>query len=100
MDNINDGDQYINHLQCYVLRDRDIVPVTRAEWILGGPKQVGFTQEGPVNVSTIFLGYAGILFETLVSGGKYDDQQRHCSTYNEAMDQHREMVKLVENEDD
>ncbi len=62
--------------------------------------------EGNVVVSTVFL-YLDhnwmndgkpLLFETMVFGGVYDNFQERCSTYDEAIRQHRTVLRMVQEE--
>ena len=55
-----------------------------------------------VKISTVFLGinpatdsYLPLFFETMVFGGKYDELGDRCSTYEEALNQHRRAISLV-----
>lgn len=59
---------------------------------------------GKVLVSTVFLGLdhswdggKPLLFETMIFGGKHDQYQTRCSTWDEAIIQHEEACKLVRN---
>ncbi len=65
-------------------------------------KRVDFTSRDGVDVSTVFLGrdhaYFGdapLLFETMVFGGEFDQEQERYSTLQEAKDGHAAMVKKV-----
>jgi hypothetical protein len=53
-------------------------------------------------VSTVFLGLdhsfgseAPLLFETMIFGGKHNEYQARCSTWDEAIKQHRVACKLI-----
>lgn len=54
-------------------------------------------------VSTVFLGFdhgvfqkdEPIVFETLVFGGQMDEFMRRCSTWEDALEMHRETVAMV-----
>ena len=68
--------------------------VGRARYVLrGGPK--------PVRVSTVFLGLdhglggKPLWFETMVFGGKLDQEQDRYETWDEAVAGHKAMVKKV-----
>jgi len=65
-------------------------------------RAVAKTTINEVEVSTVFLGVNHnwnpgplILFETMVFGGKLDEEQERCSTWDEALLQHKEMVEQV-----
>ncbi len=66
-------------------------------------RRVALTQDGEISVSTVFLGVdhnycAGgppLLFETMVFGGVLDGEQEGCTTWEQAEEQHREMVRRV-----
>lgn len=92
----------------YVLKDKTPVKVAGIkEWYtesFGQEKHVGRDFFGKVIVSTVFLGldhnhHGGepILFETMIFGGKHDQYQTRCSTWDEAVIQHEEACKLVRN---
>jgi hypothetical protein len=56
----------------------------------------------PGRVSTVFLGLdhkygdgAPLLFETMIFGGKHNEYQARCSTWDEAIEQHHEACKLI-----
>lgn len=65
---------------------------------------VGKTIVGDAEVSTVFLamdhGYEGppLWFETMVFGGKFEDYQRRYTTWEEAEQGHKEVVKMVGDE--
>jgi len=58
---------------------------------------------GDVHVSTVFLGLnhnflrsgPPILFETMVFGGKHDNDQERCATWEEAEAMHQRAVEMV-----
>lgn len=63
---------------------------------------VGEWHESPCCVSTAFIGidlnygFGELhLFETMVFGGKLQDYQQRCSTYEEAIKQHNRVLRLV-----
>lgn len=56
----------------------------------------------PIIVSTVFLGFnhsfgdnVPLLFETMVFGGDFDGWQERCSTWQDAMEQHKRIRKMV-----
>ena len=72
------------------------------EWIEGANRKVKFTKLKGCKVSTLFLGldysFAGgppLLFETMVFGGPLDGSQHRYSTWEEAEEGHKKMVKTV-----
>jgi len=58
---------------------------------------------GGVRVSTVFLGldhdFSGegppILFETMIFGGKHDQDQQRCCTWDQALAMHQRMLEKV-----
>ena len=65
-------------------------------------RRVAHTALGKTNVSTVFLGldhsFGGgkpLLFETMIFGGKHDEYQERCSTWEEAEEMHKRAVKLA-----
>ena len=73
-----------------------------AEWFEKAERHIAKTKVGEANVSTIFLGidhnFTGgipILFETMVFGGKLDQEEERYATWEEAERGHKEMVKRV-----
>lgn len=63
---------------------------------------VGKTQIGNVEISTVFLGLdhqygdgPPLIFETMIFGGKYNDYQTRCTTYEQAIAMHEAAVKKV-----
>lgn len=76
------------------------------EWRLAHPDKVRVAASliGGAHVSTVFLGldhnWIGntgppILFETMIFEGEHDGYQVRCSTYEDALKQHEEAVRLV-----
>lgn len=62
----------------------------------------GYDSISDVIVSTVFLGVdhqfgegMPILFETMVFGGEYDEDQERCSTYDEALKMHYRVCEAV-----
>lgn len=76
-----------------------------SDWFKNNIK-IAETKIDNVGVSTIFLGldhnHSGygppILFETMIFGGKFDQECERYSTYEEAEKGHQAMVELVKNE--
>lgn len=73
-----------------------------ALWYEGADRHVAKTQDGGILVSTVFLGmdhsFGGgppLLFETMVFGSPLDQECERCTTWEEAEEQHREMVRRV-----
>lgn len=75
-----------------------------AEWSRGiGNKHIMQSSEiGGVMVSTVFLGldhsWKGpppILFETKIFGGKHDEYQERCATWEEAEEMHKRAFNLA-----
>lgn len=91
----------------YILKDKTPVQVADVrEWAAKheGNSNVARDTFGKVLVSTVFLGIdhswdggEPILFETMIFGGKHDQYQTRCSTWDEAVIQHEEACKLVRN---
>lgn len=91
----------------YKLINRIAVPVTDdqdTEELFGVDgeflRRVGLTRVGKCEVSTVFLGLdhnwcrsgPPILFETMIFGDQEREEQRRCSTWEQAEKQHREVV--------
>lgn len=65
-------------------------------------RHVAHEEIGDVCVSTVFLGLdhqygdgPPMLFETMIFGGKHDEYQERCSTWEEAEKMHQIAVDLV-----
>jgi len=67
-------------------------------------EQIAFTRISPtVDVSTIFMcidhNHSGegkpVVFETMVFGGKFDQDGERYTTYGKALDGHERMVRMV-----
>lgn len=92
----------------YILKGKTAVPcdglMDWAEWIEKGDRLVAKTKVGNVaEVSTVFLGLdhsfgrgLPVLFETMVFGGKLDQQMDRYHTWEEAELGHQIMVREVE----
>lgn len=68
-----------------------------------GPCRVGSTEVGEAWVSTVFLGLdhgwapgPPVLFETMVFGGPFNEEQDRYCTWDEAVVGHAEMVKRID----
>ena len=89
-------------LGCYKLAGD---PLEWARWMEKAKRHVAKTTIGKVWVSTVFLGLdhqwgqgKPILFETMVFGGKLDQEQQRYCTWTEAVKGHKAMVKRVKAE--
>lgn len=65
-------------------------------------RRVCWTQIGTATISTVFFGLnhnwgegPPLLFETMVFDGPLDKERRRCSTWEEAEQQHADMVEYV-----
>ena len=75
------------------------------DWIENNPKRKVVRQEyfGDIYVSTVFLSLdhsffdsgKPLLWETMIFGGEYDQYQMRYSSYEEALKNHKRMVKKV-----
>ena len=90
----------------YVLRGHEPIMVTdTVEWgkcFQSKDRQVARTKVGEAEVSTVFLGMdhslggsVPILFETMVFGGKLDEEMERYRTWDEAEAGHTAMVARV-----
>ena len=73
-----------------------------AEWFESAERHVAQDEVDGVSISTVFLGldhqFGGgppLLFETMIFGGKHNDYQERCSTWEQAVAQHAEALRLV-----
>ena len=76
-----------------------------AEWFENADRVVKCEEIEGVTVSTVFLGINHrfgegdpLLFETMIFGGEHDGTQMRCSTWVEALVQHKDAVALVTDE--
>lgn len=59
-----------------------------------------------VRISTVFTGLStveqreSLLYETMIFGGQHDGEYCRCNTYDEAMQQHREALAIIRDDDD
>lgn len=91
----------------YILDGKTPVQVSGVqEWATNYERNNSVARDtfGKVLVSTVFLGLdhswdggKPLLFETMIFGGKHDQYQTRCSTWDEAIIQHEEACKLVRN---
>lgn len=62
-------------------------------------RRVAETADGEITISTVFTGtdthLDGKMFETMVFDGVLNETQVRCATWEEAEEQHREMVRQV-----
>ena len=90
----------------YILKGKKFVPeydlIKWATWFETADRHVADDIFGKVRVSTIFLGLdhnfesgKPILFETMIFGGKHDQNQERYHTWEEAEKGHKKAVKLV-----
>ena len=87
--------------------DKHVTPVVFEEYNKNQnhadfPRRVGLTYiTTTIFVSTVFLGInhgrdeRPLWFETMVFGSEADEDQEHCETWIEAMDQHERIVQRV-----
>ena len=72
-------------------------------WFGETDRRVDETIVGNVYISTVFLGIdhnfdekdKPMIFETMICGGKHDEYQTRCSTWDEAVVMHEKAVALV-----
>jgi hypothetical protein len=88
----------------YKLEGKTPVPSDLMTWArsMNKPRHVGNDKINGVHVSTIFLGMnhqygdgPPLLFETMVFGGEFDQEQERYSTYEEAEAGHARWVAAV-----
>ncbi len=72
------------------------------EWHARADRNVKYTKVGDVQISTVFLGmdhahFGGppMLFETMIFGGAFNEDMDRCSTWEQAEEQHKNMVYKV-----
>jgi hypothetical protein len=90
----------------YKLEGKTLVPVDMIGWAKSRPvPHVGKDDIGGILVSTVFLGInhqwgdgPPLLFETMVFGGEFDQEQERYSTYEEAEAGHARWVAAVKGE--
>ena len=99
--------------QHYILKGKEAVPAELmewAQWFAMNDRKVRKTQiqhdHGKVKISTVFLGLDHqfleggdpLIFETMVFGEPLDREQNRCSTWEQAEDMHKRMVRQVQTE--
>lgn len=85
---------------------RCLDPVAWARWFASADRHVAFDRVGGVEISTVFLGLdhgfglspRPILFETMIFGGPFDEEQRRYTSWADAEVGHREMLARVQAE--
>jgi hypothetical protein len=91
----------------YILDGKTTVPADMMTWAKSRnqPRHVGNDKIDGVHVSTVFLGIdhqwgdgPPLLFETMVFGGEFDQEQERYSTYEEAEAGHARWVAAVKGE--
>ena len=97
-------------MKLYILENKKPVEcadtVQWGKWISSWKnKHVAQTTKGSITVSTVFLGIdhkfpdwetgPPILFETLIFGGRYDQEQWRYCTWEEAEEGHKKACQLV-----
>lgn len=92
----------------YILDNKTVKKIqdvqTWASWYETADKRVKLDCIGNCKISTIFLGRnyrwfdngRPLLFETVVFGGKLNQNQWRCSTWNEAIIQHEAVCEKVQ----
>lgn len=90
---------------CYNLVNRQAVPCYDLDYAWGfqNSKRVDLTTIDDSHISTVFLGIdhrfgdggPPILFETMIFGGKFDEYQERCSTWDEAVNMHKRACQKV-----
>ena len=90
----------------FILKDKEIIVCNDIiEWGRAMEKDriVKQDQIGDVGISTVFLGLdhqfgegEPLLFETMIFGGKEDNYQDRCSTWEQAEEMHLKAKKIVE----
>ena len=89
-----------------VLKGHEVVPIgSQAKWSASfdyAARRVAHDTIGEARVSTVFLGLNSsfgegppLWFETLVFGGEFDDEIHRYTTWDEAVEGHKNMVRRV-----
>jgi hypothetical protein len=92
----------------YILKDKVPIPIEDIrEWARqfdDDQRLVQRDEYGDITVSTVFLGIdhsfgegRPLLFETMIFGGEHDGYQTRCSTWDEAVEQHKIACVIVSN---
>ena len=94
-------------MNTYILEDHKLILesdiIIWAKWMASTKNTVCKIRKGNITVSTVFLGidhnFTGgevpILFETMVFGGRHDQLQQRCSTWEQACAQHIDVCAKV-----
>lgn len=93
----------------YILDGHEVVEepdlMKWAEWFEKAERHVNRETIDGVDISTVFLAMdhsfghgPPMLFETMVFGGKLDEDQDRCSTWEQAEKMHKDMCERVRNE--
>ncbi len=90
----------------YILEGKEIVECNDilkwGKWFQDADRHVAKTEKDDIRVSTVFLGIdhsfgegKPLLFETMIFGGKHDEEQWRYSTWEEAEKGHVEAVGIA-----
>ena len=90
----------------YILKEHEPIfcddLIKWARWFEKGIRRVAQTSKGRITVSTVFLGIdhgldgnTPLLFETMIFGGKHDEYQERCSTWEQAEEMHKRACELA-----
>ena len=89
----------------YILKDKEIIEANLMDWALWfetADRHVAKDEVGEVRISTVFLGLdhsflggSPLFFETMVFGGKLDQEMERYSTWQEAEAGHEAMKQRV-----
>jgi len=89
----------------YILKDKKAISVDVIEWARWFEKadrKVAHTKIGEATISTVFLGLdhsfglgPPLIYETMVFGGKLDEEMERYSTWEQAEAGHAAMVERV-----
>ncbi len=90
----------------YILKNKKPVEcsdiIQWGNWMGKNGRHIADTEKGNIRVSTVFLGIdhnwrssVPILFETMIFGGKYDQEQWRYCTWKEAEEGHKKACQLV-----
>ncbi len=96
-------------IQWYILNENNVPVKSTFEEFASSTKQMGHSLQKDLakncRVSTVFLGYdhgygethLPLLFETMVFDGDFDGYQMRYSTYDEAIQGHKEILEKILN---
>ena len=93
----------------YILKGKEVIPcldtIEWGKWIATADKKVARETVGDSDISTVFFGFdhsfgkgLPLLFETMVFGGKLDNEMNKYSTWDEAVSGHKAMIERVKSE--